>query len=107
MHPLDVHDFVEGLELDALPGQVESVALAVRPLVADGAARFRLADSDRHRPAVRAREPLSAEAWLRVRTAHEFGRGGEAACHYDVRIAPVLSARRFIGSIPCRWHLGE
>ena len=82
-HALDVHDPTGRFELEDLTGQVEAVALAVGPFVADLPAGSALVDAHRHRPAVWAEQPLLDEARLEVCAVNILRRRGEATLDDD------------------------
>jgi hypothetical protein len=58
VHVLRMNNSAEWDQFQKLAGQVESTASAVVPRVVDLAARSWLVDTNRHRPAIRAKHPL-------------------------------------------------
>src|SRR5262245_2302705 len=87
MHTLDVDNPAEGHKLDELARQLDPVALAVRPFVADLAAGTRLADANRHRPSIRTEQPSLHQIRLDMRAEHRLWGRGEEAGDDDVAVA--------------------
>ncbi len=91
MHALDMDEPAERHQFDKFAGHIKSGAFAVRPLVADLAARPRLVDADRHRPAVGTEQPLLDQRRLGVCAVHRFRRSREAPVTTTWRSPSVFS----------------
>src|SRR5207253_11455274 len=86
MHPLDVDDPAVRLKFQIFASQVESPAFAIRPLVTDFAARFRLVDADGHRPTFRTEQPFLDYFRIGVGAINGFRRRSEVPGHDHVFI---------------------
>src|SRR4029450_4199253 len=89
----DMNEAAEWHQLEKLAGHIKSAAFAVGPLVADLAARPRLVDADRHRPAVRTEHPFLNQRRLRMRAIHRFRRSCEAPGNKDLAVPLGLQRR--------------
>src|SRR5271156_6705848 len=52
IHSLDMHELVVGLKFEILAGNMESMALGIRPFIAELAARLSVVDAYGHGPSV-------------------------------------------------------
>ena len=81
VHALDMNDPAVRLKFEVLAREVESMALAIRPLITDLAARPGVTAADGHRPTFRTEQPLLDQFRIGMSAVNGFGRGGESPGH--------------------------
>jgi hypothetical protein len=87
MHTLYVNDPAIRLDFKVFAGEIKPRPVAFGPFVADLPARLRIADADRHRPALGTEHPFLDQLRLGMGAEHGFRFGRKAPCDDDMGIA--------------------